>query len=554
MTAFVGAALLKPWGDGSRREPVTPSPVASDAVRLVPDVLPPPAVSGWAGISFVPGPRPAIDPAIVRASLRAEPRWGIRAVVDVSPDGQPTTPAHLEERWAPAGPGGGASPATNGYPIRALGVTLGPGTVALDVRVLREVRGRERWLDVEPVGGGNPGATVLFWPPRGPAGWGTTWEPGRYRFFVLTADRVVDLEVFLLGSNPPNVPADSDAQLWQGSTPRGGWLGLETRLGEGPFAGVIATDSGVSSDHLVPVLVPLGGRPVASLDLGSAWLGPTGERSAAAGAPAAYLPTAVAVGVAAEPGLRIDTARLVRMLPDGPASRPVLLDTAVPIVTNIDDVPRRDVVGFEAPGGRPWPAGIYAVQLVATGPAGLLTRTYPITLLPGSARSVPAPLAAARAWARFAGSWGIAAGLREPLEGPARLAIRYAPQVPEPVAARGADFSRRCLEVNLVDTAQPILGISHPLGAAPDSIGLERIFLDGTTAGPDPAVARSVVPGLTLVAAREGAEWAPGWYRLILGQDGSATALPFCVGRVIGSMLAVPADAGRRVAAADANG
>jgi hypothetical protein len=554
MVVFVGIALLKPWGDRpeASREQAVDTPPPSHGRSSSADLIAPAEPlrgSTWAAVPFVPGPEPAFDAAVVRANVRARNAWGIRAVVDESA-AQGTPGRDLRERWASALPGGGVSPATNGYPIRAMGVTLPAGTVALDVRVTREVRGRERWVDAEPVAGSNPGAAVLFWPPRGANGWPEAWEPGEYRFYILTVDGVVDLAAFLPGGTVQGDAPATEAPLWNGSVVRGGWLGLDSNLAEGPFAGVIPPDPRAGPDGPLPVVLPLAGRSAATLDLAAAWLGSAAGRDPGGTTPttaSVYLPRAVALGAGAPAGSTIDGARLVRLLPGDPLTRPLVLDDVPGVVTNIDDIPYQDVVRFEAPGGAPWPAGVYAIEVAGSGPGGTAVRSYGITLLPGSARAVPVPLAATRAWARFAGRWGVAAGLLEPLDGPARLAVRYAAQAPEPTVSGAADFSRRCLYVNLIDTAQPILGLGHPVDAAPDSIQVQQVFLDGTRALPAPAVARAVIPGLSLVAAGDGSTWAPGWYRLIVTQGTASSALPFCVGSVTGSVLAVPPQAGLSV-------
>jgi hypothetical protein len=559
MATFLVAAVLKPWGDGARPQlapPISsPASTPSGDRAAVEHSVPATVVqSGWAAVPFVPGPEPVIPAAAVQSSLRPHPGWGIRAVVDQAPEARSTAGADLAERWTPIDPGGGVSPATNGFPIRALGVTIPAGTMAFDARVLSEVRGHERWRDVEPVGGGSPGASVLLWPPRSSGGWGTAWAPGRYRILVLTPSGVVDFGVYLPGSTASSGPADPDARIWNGSEANGGWLGLDTQLGEGAFAGVIPPDPRGGRDGPLPVVLPLAGRPGSTVDLAEVWLGRDGGAFSSTATAKAYLPRAVALGVAAPPGATIASARLIRLLPEGTAGQPTVLEDAPAVVTNIDDEPYREVVRFEAPGGRPWAPGAYAIQLSAMGPSGGRLLRYPITLLPGSARAIPAPLTAIRAWSRFAGSWGVAAGLLEPLEGPPRLAVRHAPQTPEATISGGADFSRKCLEVNLVDAAQPILGIAHPVDWVPDEIAVQRVFLDGTVATAAPSVAPSIVPGLSLVAARDGAAWSPGWYRLILSAPGPTTALPFCVGQVSGSSLLVPPQAGLHAASAGGSG
>ena len=559
MATFVGAALLKPWGDGARPQLGAPSssPASSPAadVATVDRAAPARVVEpGWVAVPFVPGPTPAISATAIQASLRVHAGWGIRTIVDQSTDARSTGAADLAERWAPLNPGGGVSPATNGFPIRALGVTLPAGTIAFDVRVLQDVRGHDRWLDVEPIGGGNPGASVTLWPPRGPQGWATAWGPGQYRILVLTRDGIVDFDVFLPGSTGSTGAADPDVPIWNGSEAHGGWLGLDTQLGAGAFAGVIPPEPRIGQDGPLPVVLPLPGGAGSSLDLAGIWLGRDAGALAVAGTASAYLPRAVALGAAAPPGSTIESASLVRLLPEGPNGQPIVLHSTFAVVTNIDDEPYREVVRFEAPEGRPWAPGVYVIQITATGPAGSQLAAYPITLLPGSARAVPPALTAARAWSQFAGAWGVAAGLLEPVEGPPRLAIRYAPQTPETMVSGGADFSRRCLEVNLVDAAQPILGLGHPIDWGLDSIQVQRVFVDGTVARAAPAVAQSIVPGLSLVAARDGAAWSPGWYRLILRRADVTTALPFCVGQVAGSSLVVPPQAGLHAASVGGSG
>jgi hypothetical protein len=93
-----------------------------------------------------------------------------------------------------------------------------------------------------------------------------------------------------------------------------------------------------------------------------------------------------------------------------------------------------------------------------------------------------------------------------------------------------------------------MLGISHPANAGLDAIGLDRVYRDGTTTWSSPAMAPSIVPGLSIVAAADGASWPPGWYRLLVTAGGRTSVLPVCVGEVSGSTLGVPGSAGDRVA------
>jgi hypothetical protein len=241
-------------------------------------------------------------------------------------------------------------------------------------------------------------------------------------------------------------------------------------------------------------------------------------------------------------------ARLVRLLPGtGSGSGIVSADNrARPIVDLLSDRPYREAIRFDEPEGRAWEPGVYAVFVEGNGSAGNDVFAYVITLLPGTARQVAVPLAATRAWARFAGSWGVAAGVAEPIDSPGRLAVRFSPQQPEPLVAGGADFTGRCLEVNLLDTAQAIAGISHPYDVQLDAIGIERVYADGSVRQPLPAQARSVLPGLSLVSPGEGSTWAPGWYRLLVTWGGVTRALPVCIGAVEGNRLAVPPGVGVR--------
>ena len=298
------------------------------------------------------------------------------------------------------------------------------------------------------------------------------------------------------------------------------------------------------------MLLTLGGRTTAALGIASAWLDTLAGQpsSIAAHVVTAWLPTAVAIGAAGPPDMVIHGARLVRLMPgSGTGTRALGADNRTrPVVDLLSNRPYREAIRFEEPDGRAWEPGIYAVVVEGGGSAGNDVFAYVITLLPGSARQVAAPLAATRAWARFAGRWGVAAGLAEPIDSPGRLAIRFSAQEPEPVIAGGADYTRRCLEVNLVDSAQAILGISHPYDVQLSAIGIQRVYTDGSVMQPLPAQARSVVPGLSLVGAGEGSTWAPGWYRLLVTEGGVTRALPVCVGEVGGGQLAVPAGVGTR--------
>lgn len=549
IVAFMAVALAKPWG--------TPglAPTSSAGASVVP--IPTNAQGDGRGEvrprsggspAFIPGP--LISPttsAAIRASLTARPAWGVRAVVEPVDAGSGAVEPMIE-RWIRVDPDGWGSVPVDASTVRSVGVTAPTGTMVLDVRVVAQVGGREHWVDVEPVPGGPPGASVLLLPPRLDSGWALAWPAGSYRLLVLTTSGVVILGVRLAGSGLLEGAAiDASDRLWLGS-PGGRWPQLAPDMGPGLFAGVMPEAVVVGVPGPDPAVLSLGGRSTAALGIGSTWLDTiSGQPTAvAAHTISGHLPRAVAIGVVAPGGLDVHDGRLMRLLPGAGGGALSAADRARPVIDLLANEPLREAVRFHEPDGRAWEPGVYAILIEGNGPAGRDVLAYVITLLPGSARQIAAPIAAARAWARFAGQWGVAAGLRDPLDAPGRLAIRYAAQQPESITGGAGDFSRRCLEVNLLDRAQPIVGISHPYSVQPDGVGIQRVFLDGSVELPQPAVARSVIPGLTLVAAAEGSTWAPGWYRLLVRSGGTLVSLPVCVGSVDGSHLAVPATAGQR--------
>lgn len=548
--AFLGLAIAKPWappgGDGTA-SPASPPAVAVASASLgpAPEVTRRAvAQAPWAPVPFVAGPVEAIPAIAVRAAVRLHETWGVRAVV------QPVGGA-LEERWAAASPETFVTLGTGPAPVRALGVTAPSGLLVLDVRVSAIIGGTERWLDAEPVGGANPGSGYLLRPPRIGADWAAAWPAGTYRLDVLTAAGVGTFGVELAGPAELMVDPRPATQRWPGAGVTG-FPTLPAATAAGVFIGALPLEP--ETPNLAPTLMGLGGRQTAGLGYGTAWLDTlSGQASqVTAFGVTAYAPAAVTFGVVAPDGLRVDSGKVVRLRP-GLAGGPTgPADRAVGVPTDIEGRAGvvRQAVRFDEPDGRAWEPGTYAILVDGVGPNGHDTVGYLLTLLPGSARTTAVPLAATRAWARFSGRWGIAAGLLEPLDAPGRLAIRYAATPPEAVVSGGADFTTRCLEVNLIDTGLPILGIGHPTGIRPGAVEVQRVYLDGSVSLARPVTALSVLPGLTMVAPPEGSAWSPGWYRMVVHTDTARLGLPVCVGSSGPGYLTVPSDAGTRSVAA----
>ncbi len=556
IVGFIGLALAKPWvgpapsASGLSERPSSGPPSDGPAAEIAPligDVAP------WVATPYVVGPTPVVAAAAVRAAVRSRDDWGIRAVVEERASQGIVGSPLLVERWQSGGLDQYVAVSTGSAAIRALGVSAPAGVLIVDVRVRALVDGREHWLDVEPVDGGNPGSEILVWPPRVASGWLAAWPAGTYRFEILTAAGIGLLGVQLTGPGGTLTLPSGDGRVWAGSTAGGAPRGLSAAQA-GLWVGVVAAADVASpaATSAVPTsassVLPLGGRATAGLGYGAAWLDTVagqGSTVAAYGV-TAYLPGAVSLGVVGPDGMSIEDARLVRLHPGPSTASDGGVGRASPVVTTLSRQPLRQSVRFDEPDGAAWEPGSYAIVVEGTVGASHDGVAYMFTLLPGSARHTSAPLAATRAWARFAGRWGIAAGLLDPLDAPGRLAIRYAATGPETILGGGADYTHRCLEVNLVDSTQPILGVGHPAGIRPGAVEVQRVYLDGSVTLARPATALTVLPGLTLVAAGEGSAWAPGWYRLIVHTDTTSISLPVCVGSAGPGYLAVPGDAGLR--------
>jgi hypothetical protein len=494
-------AVLKPWdAEKSTDTAAVASPaVAASAVAV--------GLSGPRATASVPIPRVIQARAAagltwdaVDSAVRRHETWGVRAiVVDRSrPDTPISSRSRLVEAWFPVpGMDGGETPSVQvdpgGRSIVALGVTFPPAHTPLDIRVWRATSTGLDWVDTQSVDAVPSEGAFLYVRPgssgRGPVAWG----PGTYRVDVLVDGTIRRFEIGI-PNRFANVPEPSEQPNPRDVEPL---LDPEPTRPDVPV-GLFATVGGVA--------IPLPAGESAPLDETGAWLNvdPGTGRPPRSFVASAYLPRATRLGVLLPPRSVVMTARLVRLAP-GPLTGPQRVMVYVPT----EGAPMSSAV-FSAPTGTEWTPGVYRLTVVWADFEGLHEESWHAELRPGPVRAVPTLLAAARAWARYAGTTGVLLGRPEPSGTGSTSSIREVPLRPAS-ASYPARTGVGCGETVIVESPG-IFGFAYPADreASVVTARIERPFLhrdDQVLMTVDPGI-----PGLRLaaparIASIPGADW-----------------------------------------------
>ncbi len=231
LTAFVGAALLKPWEGGpaplrSAGPAASRPPVAGASSSIGPAASPDETGALLPGRPF----RLPTDVEVVDAA-RVHPDWGVRAVIapGAADGAQPPTSPVLADQWqaigtppdAPAVEVGtyAVGPASDDE-VLALGVTTPADALALDVRIWAIADdGTLRRESPRPIAGPETGSLLWRPDPRDVTRVGG-WPGGKYRIDVLLAKGIVRVAVDVqttgprvLTNGPIPAPQDLAARL-----------------------------------------------------------------------------------------------------------------------------------------------------------------------------------------------------------------------------------------------------------------------------------------------------------------------------------------------------
>jgi len=475
-------AVVKPWDPGPTGTVATPRPTALASAVPLPTVT----------------PLDPSDPATaVRAlsALETHDAWGVRVVRQ-----DPTVGAAgaLQEAWQPVVTTGenGISQlvVASGPAIAAIGVTAPADDSPLDVRAwARGHDGQWHWLDVGRFASDRPAADLLLPPPTVDGAVLAAWPAGRYRFDLLmgTTTRRIDVTV------DPDV-APGDAPVSRTSALRGdvppAWVGA---VPAGPFVvadGVVQPITGVAGD--------------AEIDA-RAWL--DGDRISSA-----WLPGATSLGVLLPAGTTDASGLIRRLAPDQVFAGPV---GRADVRFGAANAPTPYVI-FDAPEGGRFDPGVYAMDMLWSDDLGRRARTWTVELRPGPALRSTSMLTAARRYANAAGS-------------PELILQGAGPRRTDPASAPVRTFpitrSIGCGD-DLIDETPAVIGFGH---GVKDYLGTITATLHGTNGREIDVplrVARSVRPGLTLVAPVRGVAFAAGIYRFHVDDWPADQEFTVCLG------------------------
>lgn len=494
-------AVLKPWGaedgGGGAAPGATPAVAASVAAidltgpRATASVAIPRVIQArtTSGLTW-----DAVDGVVHRHEA-----WGVRAiVVDRS---RPDTPidarSRLVEAWFPvAGMDGGQSPSVQvdpgGRSIVALGVTFPPANTPLDIRIWRATSTGLDWVDIQSVDAVPSEGAYLYVRPASSGVGSLAWGSGRYRVDVLVDGTIRRFEIGIPDrfSNVPDPPRpslrDQRPPIEPLVTPEAVPMGL--------FAMVDDT------------VVPIESTEGPPLDEAAEWrdLDPGTGRPPRSFVGAAYLPRATVLGVALARRSVVMAATLTRLAPEP------LAVVATPLDRTPADTPIANVL-FRAPGGGAWPPGVYRLTVVWADFEGLHEESWHAELRPGPVRELPPLLAAARSWARYAGTNGVILGTAEPLgtgstSSPIRE-IRLRPATAGYPAATGVGCGG-----TVIEERPRILGFAYPSehGASVVNARIERPFLrrdDQVLLTANPGVPGLVLAAPARIGSLPGADW-----------------------------------------------
>jgi hypothetical protein len=478
VTVALAVAVVKPWHtapSGTTARP-THGPTAATAAAA-------------------PALDPADPPTAVRvlAALAPHDAWGVRVVAPASGGS-----VSLAETWQPAVPIDddriSALAVTSTPGIVAIGVTAPADDSALDVRAwARGHDGQWHRLDVGRFASDRPAADLLLPPPTVDGAVLPAWPSGRYRLDLLTGDSIRRIDLTI---DPDVAPAEAPISTVPSLDREGpiAWLGA---VPSGPFAvadGVVQPLAGVAGDAITDA---------------EAWLGD--ERVATA-----WLPSATGLGVLLPAGTRDPSGVIRRLAPDpifaGPVGRAGVRFGAANA--------RTPYVVFDAPEASRFEPGLYAMDIQWSGTEGRRARTWTMELRPGPVLRSTSLLAAAR---RYAGQGGIPGLI---LQGAGR---RQTDPAAAPVRTFAITPSIGCGDA-LIDETPAVIGFGH---AVDDYLGTITVTLHGANGRELDVplrVARSVRPGLTLVAPVRGVAFSAGIYRFHIDDWPADQAFTVCLG------------------------
>lgn len=445
----VALAVLKPWGGDGGPGAIAAVPQAT----TVPNDLTGPHATASVAL-----------PRVIRASTGStaiwaeiEPvthrheAWGVRAIVIRPPaaDVAPSANARLAERWFPVPMEAAGIPTTqvdsSDRSILAIGLTFPPAHTPLDVRIWRTTTSGLEWIDTASVNPVPSGGAFLYVRPGFVDGAVRAWGAGTYRIDVLVDGAIRQFGItipdrFSNVPSPPERPSLRDIAALPDPA--------DAVLPDMPI-GLFAAVDGVG--------LQLAGDEGPAREATQAWLDvdPGTGRVPRRFVAAAYLPRATGLGVMLPPGSVVQSATLDRLAPEPLPVEPERIQVA-----GSTETPSANVL-FRAPDRGAWTAGVYRISVVWADTDGLHDRSWHVELRPGPIGVPPSLLAAARSWARFAGSSGVILGSAGSLDvGAASAGIRLVPIHPADAtypASSGVGCGGR-----VIDQPPGIVGFAYP--------------------------------------------------------------------------------------------
>jgi hypothetical protein len=511
------AAVLKPWNAGAAAGSAAGSAAAPSGFD---------SLSGPRATALPPPSRPVTASTAslaswddVRTVVRPHDAWGIRTIVAVPSLGLAPTRQRFAEVWdaIPDPDGSRGSPTVdiepNDQTVVAIGITFPASHTPLDARIWLVHPDRLEWVDAKAMAPDPSGGAFLYQLVTGSDSV-QNWGAGRYRIDVL-----VDGAVRRFGFTLPNrfeiVPDRPEPPAVAGPLidPRGGALpDLPT--------GLFVTVAGVS--------IPLPADEGPPLDEAAEWLNvdrhPGTDRPPRSFVAAVFLPATTGLGVTLPAGSVVQDSVVHRLAP-----APLPSDPELVVDPNASAPPTAGVL-YRASGGGAWPPGVYEISVVWAEADVVHDWSWHLELRPGPVRQGPALLAAARGWARFAGSTGVILGTPEPLDRePGADAIRLLRLRPAAGPAYPAASGVGC-GTTTIDGLPGILGFTYPADRYA-STARATILFPFPRGGLQPVMTAAFgVPGLILVAPASSPTLATAGYRFTVGEAAHATTYSVCLG------------------------
>jgi hypothetical protein len=527
----LGLAVAKPWSLPPTSSPVPGQGSGADAsAEPAASGSPAPANASASAAAFE-GPLPApltsgVTWDAMAPVVRPHDGWGIRAVVlEPLPRG-PAASLGYEDRWFPLAVDAGTTPTVHVDPtdrsVVALGISFPASTTPLDVRIWRVRTGGYEWVDARLLDP-RPSRSGFLYVRRGTGDEAVrSWPAGTYRVDVLVSGSIRRALVTIpdrFGNVPdPALPPDLVAV----DPPVDPSTATFAELPRGLF--VTAEDA----------VLPLDSEAGPPLDEAGAWLDldPGTARAPRDFVAAVAVPAANGLGVLLPPGSLVTSAGVERLAPEPLPGEPIRIDGSRPGVGDDALYPH---VTFAAPGTEGWRPGTYRIDVAWTDVQGTHEASWHVELRPGSGQEVSRPhevprlLAAARGWARYAGSTGVLLGTAEPLEGgPGSATIRL---LRYGLGAAGAESAARGAGCGgtFVDGRPDLIGFAFPADRASSSARISVLLPLLRREDASALVASAGVPGLLVVAPATTATFPAAAYRLTVGEGDKALTYALCM-------------------------